>query len=290
MAPIREEARAKVNLTLQVRGRRPDGYHCLESLIAFAAGVGDEVTLTLSEHPAVHIVGPFAGAIAGKNLLERTLDKLAAEEPRLRLGRVDLTKHLPVAAGLGGGSADAAALLRAVRRANPDLAAGIDWMKIAAALGADVPVCLASRPALAWGVGERIVELPGLPQIPAVLANALASVPPDKTARVFGSLAAPAIGEPPGPAALPSFGGLASLLDFMRTRGNDLLPAAQSVLPSIAATRAALASDPRCLYAGLSGAGPTCFGIFATGEDAAVAAAHLKRAQPGWWIAPTVLG
>jgi 4-diphosphocytidyl-2-C-methyl-D-erythritol kinase len=139
-------------------------------------------------------------------------------------------------------------------------------------------------------VGERIVELPGLPQIPAVLANALAAVLPDKTARVFGSLAAPAIGEPPEPAALPSFGDLASLLDFMRARGNDLLGAAQNVLPSVAATRSALASAPSCLYAGLSGAGPTCFGIFATSEDAADAAAHLKRANSEWWIASTVLG
>jgi 4-diphosphocytidyl-2-C-methyl-D-erythritol kinase len=290
MAPISEEARAKVNLTLQVRGRRPDGYHCLESLIAFAAGIGDEVTLSPGEPSAVHLNGPFASAIAGKNLLQSTLDTLAAKEQRLRLGRVDLTKRLPVAAGLGGGSADAAALLRAVRRANPDLAAGLDWMKIAAALGADVPICLVNHPALVWGVGERIIEFPSLPQIPVVLANALAPVPADKTARVFRSLSAPAIGEPPEPAVPPSFRDLASLLDFVRARGNDLLAAAQGVLPSIAATRAALASDPRCLYAGLSGAGPTCFGIFATSEQAAGAAARLMDAHPGWWIVPTVLG
>ncbi len=291
MTAITELARAKVNLTLRVRGRRADGYHEIESLIVFA-DLGDELRLEPGGPVGVHVVGPFAGAITGPNLIETALVRLAEAEPRLILGSASLDKRLPVAAGIGGGSADAAALLRAVRRANPSLAPGIDWAGIAAKLGADVPVCLKSEPGLVWGVGERIEAAPTLPPLYAVLVNPLSPVPSDKTARVFASLgAAPAMARPGAPLVSPTrLASLAALLDFLRAEGNDLLAPATATVPAIATVHAALAQAPRCLFAGLSGAGPTCFGIFAAAREAEEAAASLQEKRPDWWVAAAILG
>jgi 4-diphosphocytidyl-2-C-methyl-D-erythritol kinase len=291
MTAITELARAKVNLTLRVRGRRCDGYHELESLIVFA-DQGDRVQLGPGGPVGVHVSGPFAAMIAGPNLVATALARLAVAEPRLALGSVTLDKRLPVAAGIGGGSADAAALLRAVRRANPTLAGDVDWAGIAAALSADVPVCLESEPALVWGVGERIEAVPDLPRLPAVLVNPLVPVPPDKTARVFATLGAPpvAAGASPPQVSPTRLATMAALLDFMRAEGNDLLAPATAVVPEIADVRAALASLPGCLFTGLSGAGPTCYGVFSSAEETASAAASLRRREPGWWVAAAILG
>jgi 4-diphosphocytidyl-2-C-methyl-D-erythritol kinase len=183
MTIVREFAPAKVNLTLEVLGRRADGYHELNSLVAFAS-VGDHVTLDTSKPVGTSVTGPFGMTIAGANLIDVTLAKLAAAEPRLQLGHVTLEKQLPIAAGIGGGSADAAAVLRAVRRVNPALVDAVDWNAIAVSLGADVPVCLASR--LSWmrGLGERVLPLEAAEAInlPALIVNPLAPVPADKTA------------------------------------------------------------------------------------------------------------
>jgi len=291
MTAISELARAKVNLTLRVRGRRADGYHELESLIAFAEA-GDRLQLEPGSSTGLHVVGRFAAAISGPNLIETALARLAAAEPQLVLGRVTLDKRLPVAAGIGGGSADAAAVLRGVRQANPTLAARIDWAGIAAALGADVPVCLESEAALVRGMGERMEAVPDLPRLVAVLANPLIPVPPDKTARVFARLdappAAPAV--PPPLVSATQLTSTAALLDFMRAEGNDLLAPATAIVPAIADVRAALAGQSGCLYAGLSGAGPTCFGIFTTSEEAAAAAASLPHRRADWWVVATTLG
>src|SRR5262249_40109784 len=156
--------RAKINLTLTVRGRRRDGYHDLESLVTFA-GVHDVVTLVPGSSGSVAVTGPFAQYISGENLLIRALGLLREAGFGLRLGAVRLGKTLPVAAGMGGGSADAAALLRAVRRANLERAADVPWLKIAARLGADVPVCFGDRPALVLGVGHDVVPVPSLPPL-----------------------------------------------------------------------------------------------------------------------------
>jgi 4-diphosphocytidyl-2-C-methyl-D-erythritol kinase len=291
MPAITELAPAKVNLTLKVRGRRPDGLHQIESLIAFAAGVGDVVRLEPGDRTALRVCGPFAGAIGGMNLLEIALARLAAAEPRLALGSVVLEKRLPVAAGIGGGSADAGALLRAVRRANPTLADSVDWEAVAASLGADVPVCLKSRAALIWGAGEKMAPLPGLPRLEAVLVNPLADVPPDKTARVFARLKAPPAGASQAPPQSPArFADAAALIAHMRAHGNDLMAAAAELVPEIRDVRAALAAAPGCLLTGLSGAGPTCFAVFERPEEAAAAAAALRADHPRWWVAATALG
>lgn len=295
MPVIAELARAKINLTLKVRGRRPDGYHEIESLIVFA-DVSDAVRLAPGERTGLHVSGPFAAAIAGPNLVETALARLAEAEPRLVLGSVALEKRLPVAAGIGGGSADAAAVLRAVRRANSALADAVDWGGIAASLGADVPVCLSDRPAFIWGAGERIEALADVPRLHAVLVNPLAGVPDGKTARVFARLGAlPAAAREAGAAghALQVPGGFedaTALIDYMRTHGNDLAVPAAVVVPEIAQVAAALTAAPHCLLSGLSGAGPTCYGIFATTEQAAAAAASLRQSRPDWWVAASVLG
>lgn len=284
-----ELARAKINLTLTVLGRRPDGYHEIESLVTFA-GVADRVRFAPGPDCRVATSGPFAGDIDGPNLLERALAVLRDLDPGLRLGAVALEKNLPVAAGLGGGSADAAALLRAVASANPERAGRVAWHEVAARLGADVPVCLAGRPALMWGIGDKIEPLDAahtLPPMAAVLVNPRL---PLSTAQVFRALAA---GSAPGsrerPAPPGPFPDLAGLVDFMRRRGNDLERPATALLPAIADIKAALAATPGCRLAALSGSGPTCFGIFATREEAVQAAQRLAAAMPGWWIPPTHL-
>lgn len=292
MAIFTETARAKVNLTLKVVGRRPDGYHALESLVAFATAPADAVTLDLAAPAGVTVTGPGAAAIVGENLIVRAIDKASAAEPRLRAGAITLDKHLPVAAGVGGGSADAAATLRALQRANPDLAASVDWPGIALSLGADVPVCIASKPAFMWGIGQRIAYLPGLPALPAVIVNPLAPVPADKTAQVFRRLGAARIADGadehaklPGP-----FADASALVAYMRSVGNDLEAPAMGVVPQIGDVKAALAASEGCLLAQLSGGGPTCFGIYASEDGAARAAAALNASHPNWWIAATVLG
>lgn len=291
MALFAESAPPKVNLTLRVRGRRPDGYHHIESLIAFARDTGDIVALAPGTEPGVRVSGPFAAAIAGENLLERALDRLAAAEPRLRLGAVTLEKRLPVAAGIGGGSADAAALLRAVRRANPELAAAVDWMRLAASLGADVPVCLEGEPAFVWGVGDKVAPMRALPPLAALLVNPLVGVPPDKTARVFARLEAPpARARGPKPDLPAAFADAQALLAYMRVEGNDLLAAATGIVPEVAPVRDELARLPGCRFVGLSGAGPTCFAIFADLQEAEAAAAIVREQRPGAWVVAAMLG
>ena len=285
MTIITEFAPAKVNLTLEVLGRRPDGFHEIASLVAFASA-GDQVTLDTSRPLAVTTSGRFDGSIAGQNLIEVTLQRLREAEPRLTLGAVNLEKNLPVAAGIGGGSADAAAVLRAVRTANPDLAAIIDWSRIAASLGADVPVCFANRAAWMTGIGEVVQPVAGLPPLAAVLVNPLLPMPSDKTAQVFRNLNAGPLESVRATPPTAAFATTAALLDFISSRGNALDTSARRVAPVINDVMGAISTTPGCLYAAVSGGGPTCFGIF---TDNTVAAAAITQDHPTWWIVPVVL-
>jgi 4-diphosphocytidyl-2-C-methyl-D-erythritol kinase len=290
VTPVREAARAKVNLTLGVLGRRPDGYHEIESLVAFA-DAGDRVTLTPRPHCRIRIGGPFARDIVGENLLARTLDVLSGLDPGLLLGTVELEKNLPVAAGLGGGSADAAALLRAVRRANPGRADAVAWHEVAVRLGADVPVCLAGVPALIRGIGEKVGPLAGSPALPAMPAVLVNPGQPLATAEVFRALAAAPLGSRDrNPISVHAPLDAAGLVALMRERGNDLEPPATVLLPAIADIKASLSAQPGCMIAAMSGSGPTCFGIFADAASAGRAAAVLARCEPCWWVVETRLG
>jgi 4-diphosphocytidyl-2-C-methyl-D-erythritol kinase len=288
MTLFTEFAPAKVNLTLEVFGRRADGYHEIASLVAFARDAADVVTLDTSRPVGSDVSGPFGSAIAGQNLIDVTLAKLKAAAPQLQLGHVHLVKNLPVAAGIGGGSADAAAVLRAVRRANPDHAETVDWHAIARSLGADVPVCFHDKPAWMTGIGDRVETIEWVP-VWAVIVNPLWLMPLDKTAQVFRWLNARPLGERPQPPR-PRIATFYELLEFMLTRGNDLSYAACRVAPFIREVERELETDQGCLLAAISGAGPTCFSIFEEEVNAATYAASLQRAHPDWWVRAVTLG
>ena len=254
---ITEKARAKVNLTLQIIGRREDGYHEIASLVAFADAPCDLVTLRPGPDRVVRVSGPFGRSISGENLVSVTLQRLFEREPRLEFGSIELEKVLPVAAGIGGGSADAAGVLRAVRTANPALSEQIDWDAMALQLGADVPVCLRSTGCFMTGIGEVISPVPGgLPQLNCVLVNPRVRVPDDKTAQVFRRLAALPLSngfvrpEAPGP-----FFDADSLTDYMASWGNDMTEAAVEVVPVIADVLAALDGSEGCQACGSFGSG-----------------------------------
>lgn len=282
---IREVARAKINLTLEVLGRRPDGYHELQSLVTFA-GIHDVVTLEPGTAADVAVAGPFAQDIGGENLLVSALSVLREVTPELVLGAVRLQKNLPVAAGLGGGSADAAALLRAVRRANPQRAAATDWQRIAQTLGADVPVCLADAPAMMGGKGERLALLTQLPKIGAVLVNPRR---PLGTAQVFEALAAGPVAADRSALEPPAIADLGGLCAYVLARGNGLEGVATGLMPIILDMKTALEQQPGCRLAAMSGSGPTCFGLFADEEDAQCAAGRIASNYPGWWVVHTSL-
>lgn len=280
-APVIETAPAKVNLCLHVTGRRADGYHLLDSLVVFA-GVGDRILAEKGQGLTLALDGPEAGSLSVEpdNLVLRAARAMGVSDAALAL-----TKSLPVASGIGGGSADAAATLRVLARLTgrplPDAAAVLK-------LGADVPVCLSGRPVRMQGVGEILTPLPPLPPLWMVLVNPRVPV---ATPQVFAALAhrdnAPVPDLPA--AALRSARGLADWLAD-QTR-NDLSAPAQAVAPVLLQVQSALTQAPGCLVARMSGSGGTHFGLFESEASADAAAGHLGLAHPGWWVAPApVLG
>jgi len=271
---IEEFAPAKVNLTLHVTGRRADGYHLLDSLVVFAE-VGDVVRAAPSARLSLSLSGPFGTELeAGRdNLVLRAAGLI---DPA-GTAQLSLEKNLPVASGLGGGSADAAAALRALARL---WGADLPAPERAARLGADVPVCLEGAPCRMRGTGERLDRLPPLPPVTLVLVNPRL---PLATAAVFAALAGRA--NPPMPEPLPDLAGFDALLTFLAACRNDLEPAARRLMPAIAEVTAALAAQPGCRLARMSGSGATCFGLFAGRAAAEAAAAAIRRDRPAWWVA-----
>jgi len=277
---LRISAPAKINLYLHVVGRRPDGYHLIDSLIAFAA-TGDTVAVEGADRLSLAVEGTFAGALADEpdNLVlraARLLAEAAGIEPR---ARIRLVKRLPVASGIGGGSADAAATLSGLLRLWNLAIPRPDLMRLALRLGADVPVCLEGSPAFVSGIGEAIAPAPRLPDCALVLANPLRPVP---TAAVYGARVGPF--QPPAPfAEAPEDAG--SLARLLAERSNGLAAAASRIEPAIPSVIAALAALEGCLLARLCGSGATCYGLFADESSARDAAHSLARAHPDWWIA-----
>lgn len=284
-APIDELAPAKINLSLRVCGRRPDGYHELESLVVFAT-VGDRLTLHPGEEFALTVTGPFAAALASDNLVATAVRCAQAADPRLVVGAFHLEKKLPVAAGLGGGSSDAAAALRTLRHANPGRAKTLDWPALAAALGADVPVCLAARPALMRGIGDRLHVVARMPEAAIVLVNPRLPLGAGEVFRALGAepLRAPAVSSTP-----PDFAGLGDLISYLQSTGNDLEVPAKILCPEIVRVEAVLAAQPAARLVRMSGSGPTCFALFANRAEADAAAATVARYEPGWWVVATQL-
>jgi 4-diphosphocytidyl-2-C-methyl-D-erythritol kinase len=287
MTALRDTAKAKINLTLEVLGRRPDFYHELKSLVAFAE-LGDAVELELQDDLDLLVEGPFAGALSGDNLILMAAEAAKRAYPALKLGRFHLIKTLPVAAGLGGGSADAAAALRLLARANPGTLDQESWPEIAEGLGSDVPACLKSRPALITGRGEVVTPVRGFPPCAVVLANPGVQL---AAADVYGVLVSSDLLAPPEqPAESLDFrGSFERLLDHAAPRGNDLEPAALSLAPVIGEVLAALQRGHGAHLARLSGSGPTCFALFAAVGEAKLAAAEIKAKHPRWWVVSTTL-
>ena len=274
---ITEPACAKVNLWLHVVGRRADGYHLLDSLAVFPA-VCDWLRIAPDDGLSLTLAGRFGPRLVAEpdNLVIRAAIALAEAAGVAPRARITLEKNLPIASGIGGGSADAAAALRALSRMWRIDLTRAEMLHIATGLGADVPVCLDQSPALMSGVGEILTQAPDVPQGGMVLVNPGVAVP---TPAVFkarlGGFSQPAT----LPADLPN---MAILARFLETTRNDLEPPAMSLAPVIRKVLEAIAAQPGCLLERMSGSGATCFGLFTTDAAAREAAADL--ATPGWWV------
>ncbi len=291
---VSEFARAKINLTLDVLGKRADGYHELISLVVFAKDVGDTLTLTPGARFELSLSGPRAAAVDGPNLVETANARFAE-----RLGTTPLTgsfhldKHIPVAAGLGGGSADAAATLRALMRINPQHGLNEEQIDaLARIIGADVPACLRQRPLVMAGVGERIAMLDADVALPAVLVN---PGMPLSTRLVFETLNAAPLAPGAEESARREINpaqcqDAEALRSFVLAGRNDLEPPARRLSPVIGDVIAALRQTAGCWLARLSGSGPTCFGLYGSADEANAAADALAASHPGWWVRATTLG
>ena len=280
MPLLSEKAPAKINLTLRVVARRADGYHELESLVAFA-DLADELRLEPAQETSLQIEGAFGGACG------RVADNLvvkAASALDLPAGRFTLEKNIPVAAGLGGGSTDAAAALRLIARAN---GVAIDDPRIGEAArttGADVLICLERGARVMRGIGEQLSPVIDLPRLAALLVNPGVPLPThevfarfrldDRSSVVIESVPAD----------------VATLIPWLRAQGNDLTHAAIGWVPAIADILAVLGALPGCRLARMSGSGPTCFGLFDNEASASTAAEQLSKAHGNWWICATMIG
>jgi len=277
---LRLAAPAKVNLYLHVTGRRADGYHLLDSLVVFTA-LSDELELNLAEGMSLSVRGAFAENTGplDDNLVLRAARALAGAAKVDRGMAAGLTKNIPAAAGLGGGSADAAAVLRGLMRLWDIPPDAVDLPAIALELGADIPVCLAGRPSFVGGVGEKIESAPALPAAGLLLVNpgiALAT-PSVFTGRRGGFSPPGRFDESPASAT--------ALAALLRERDNDLAGAAISLAPVISNVLDTLESVPGCHLARMTGSGATCFGLFDDEPAAASAAGEIMR--DGWWVQAT---
>ncbi len=271
-------ARAKINLYLHVLGRRADGYHLLDSLVVFAE-TGDEIAVAPADDLSLKITGPFAGNLAAdeNNLVLRAARGLRDLAGIKSGAAITLTKNLPVASGIGGGSADAAATLDALMalwKVAPDRTA-LD--RIALSLGADVPVCLAGRPSFMGGIGEEIAPVGDLPPAHLLLVNPGIATPTPAVfkARQGGFSPSGRWDSPPKDAC--------GLGEALRSRSNDLTEAAISVTPPIRDVLTAIERSADCLLARLSGSGATCFGIYAGAAEAEAARRAILVTHPDLW-------
>ena len=288
MPALIEEGRAKVNLSLRVVGRRADGYHDLESVVAFA-DCADRLTLEPGSELKLTTTGPLAAACGetADNLVLKAARLLFEAVPNLKLGAFALDKVLPVAAGIGGGSADAAAALRLLARLNGLSLDDPRLQEVALATGADVPVCVISRACDMTGVGEQLLPLE-LPAMPCVVVNPRVPV---ATKDVFqalglrnGELLVGVTDVLEAPAWPEEGASIADWVDVLATVPNDLEPPAIRIEPVIGDVLAALGAAAGVKLARMSGSGATCFAIFGEPAEAHAAAEQIRRGHPGWWV------
>ncbi|MEL6621907.1 MAG: 4-(cytidine 5'-diphospho)-2-C-methyl-D-erythritol kinase [Pseudomonadota bacterium] len=310
--PMRVWSRAKINLTLKVVGRLPNGYHALESLVAFASA-GDvlvpicevfdtsgsqstEQFPTPVSHWTGHAFSPSRStpeAAISDNLIDQARSLLSERHPSLVLPVVHLYKALPVASGVGGGSANAAAYLRLVRAANPVSEQQIDWAGLALELGADVPVCLAQTPCLMTGIGDHLVPVTMPKAYEALLVHPRCPVPKTKTGDVFRALNASAVSEADARALRDRAEALAVDLpfdDLILHGQNDLTEPAIAVMPEIANVFDALHASGRARVVRLSGAGPTVFALFDDRRAAREVSQRLRADHSSWWVRRCAIG
>lgn len=278
MHSVSVEAWAKVNLYLHVTGKRDDGYHLLDSLVVFA-GIGDSLSVEPADDLSLIVDGPTAPLLAGldNNIVLDAAHALARAANVPARARIRLTKRLPVAAGIGGGSADAAAAILALSRLWKVTLPPPALHSLALALGADVPVCLRRRPTRMWGIGENLADAPCLPAAWLVLVNPMIGL---STPAVFKARQGCFSDPQPLETSPADANQLAALL---ARRSNDLSAAAISLIPDIAQVLQLLQAAPDCLLARMSGSGATCFGLFATQAQADAAAAAISSMQGQWW-------
>ncbi len=281
---LTETAPAKINLTLRVLGRRADGYHDLESLVAFA-DLADRLTLAPSETRALDVAGPFgiASGNVSDNLVLKAVNALRDRVDGIKAGRFTLEKNIPVAAGIGGGSADAAAALRLLARLNALALDDARLMDAARAVGADVPVCLDSKARIMRGVGEQLSPVITLPRLPAVLVNPGVAV---ATRDVFAKLVIRSGG---GPALTEMPQNFDAAIAFLKQYGNDLAAPAIECAPVIADVLAVLEATAGCRLARMSGSGATCFALFASESEASAAARAVQARHTRWWVKDVTL-
>jgi len=294
MGALNEHARAKVNLTLRVVGRRVDGYHDLESVVAFA-DCADRLSLTAGSELHLATTGPLAQACGetSDNLVFKAAQLLRERVPDLKVGHFTLDKVLPVAAGIGGGSADAAAALRLLARANNLAVDDPRLIEVARLTGADVPVCLASRACVMTGVGETLLPL-ALPIMPCVMVNPRVPVATKDVFKALGLrsgellvgvsdvLRAPAWPEPGA--------SLEDWVEALAAGSNDLEAPATRIQPVIGEVIAALNATNGAWLARMSGSGATCFAIYENTAEAQRASQKIRHDHPGWWVHAGTLG
>lgn len=260
---IKAIAPAKINLTLHVTGQRDDGYHLLDSLVMFA-DVGDRLVLATGAETSLHITGPFAGGVPEDH---RNLVWQAAELAGWA-GHIQLEKNLPHGAGIGGGSSDAAAVLRA-----------LECTDAAGTLGADVPVCLSPTAQRMRGIGENLQPLHDLPPLWAVLAAPPVHVATPQVFRALASKTNPAM-----PKQLPRFANTRQFALWLADMRNDLEAPAIQIAPEIQTVLQTLSALPGTFLARMSGSGATCFALFDDASLAALSAKDVARAHPSWWV------
>lgn len=289
---IRLFAPAKINLTLVVTGKRPDGYHVLDSLVAFA-DFGDVIEMSEASNFSFSVSGPFSSMFASEeadpsssseNIAVRAVYALAAAKRRPPNVSLHLIKNLPLASGLGGGSADAAAVVRGLQKLWGISADAAYLPELLKNLGADVPVCWLCSPQRVRGIGDILEDAPRFPALSVVLVNPLKPCP---TADVFRRHQGFHKALPFMPAAFET---VHEFVEFLGAQGNDLLPAALQVVPEIGACLEALSEQTGCFLSRLSGSGATCFGVFEDRLQSQDAAKRLARLFPAWWVQACVVG
>ncbi|WP_417671774.1 4-(cytidine 5'-diphospho)-2-C-methyl-D-erythritol kinase [Roseibium sp.] len=279
-------ARAKVNLALHITGRRGDGYHLLDSLVVFP-NIGDQLKACPSEALSLEIDGPFATPLASggsDNLVTTAIRKWAdaagISAPPLK---IHLTKNLPVASGIGGGSADAAAALRLAQRLGGTQLPRAQLQALALDLGADVPVCLMQEPTRMEGIGERLSPLPSLPEFGMVLVNPGVAV---STPAIFKGL--DARDNPPLPPLPDYYANLDDLIAYLQTTRNDMQATAERLCPQITSVLDALGAAPGSKFTRMSGSGATCFALCNSGAEEALARS-IQKSHPDWWVASSAV-